>query len=100
MKVTGFTFIRNAIKFDYPVAEAIRSILPVCDDFVVAVGNSEENTLELIKSIDKVKIKVVETIWDDSPEMKIGGIVFAKETNKAFQCSPGRFRLGLLYTGR
>ena len=88
MKVTGFTFIRNAIKFDYPVVEAIKSILPVCDDFVVAVGKSDENTLDLIKGIDKNKIKIVETIWDDSSEMKKGGIVFAKETNKAFQAIP------------
>jgi hypothetical protein len=88
MKVTGFTFIRNAVKFDYPVVEAIKSILPVCNDFVVAVGNSDDGTLELIQSIDKQKIKIIETIWDDSPEMKIGGKVFALETDKAFQAIP------------
>ena len=52
MKVTGFTFIRNAVKYDYPVVEAIKSILPICDDFVVAVGNSVDNTLDLIRNID------------------------------------------------
>lgn len=88
MRVSGFTFIRNAIKLDYPVVEAIKSILPVCDDFVVAVGNSEDNTLELIRDIDPGKIKIVETIWDDSPEMKLGGRVFAKETDKAFMAVP------------
>ena len=45
MKVCGFTFIRNAIKYDYPVVEAITSILPICDKFVVAVGKSEDDTL-------------------------------------------------------
>lgn len=85
MKVSGFTFIRNATKFDYPVVEAISSILPVCDDFVVAVGNSDDNTLDLIQSIDKQKIRIIETIWDDSEEMKIGGKVFAAETDKAFR---------------
>jgi hypothetical protein len=85
MKVTGFTFIRNATKFDYPVVEAIKSILPVCDDFVVAVGNSDDNTLELIQNIDKQKIKIIETVWDDSQEMRIGGKVFARETDKAFK---------------
>ena len=45
MKVTGFSFVRNAIKFDYPVFEAITSILPLCDEFVVAVGKSEDDTL-------------------------------------------------------
>lgn len=82
MKVTGFTFIRNAIKYDYPVAEAIRSILPVCDDFVIAVGKSEDGTLDMIKSIDPQKIHVVETEWDDS--LRTGGRVLAEETNKAF----------------
>ena len=48
MKVTGFTIIRNALKFDYPVVEAITSILPLCDEFIVAVGNSEDETLQLI----------------------------------------------------
>ncbi|MCE5345366.1 MAG: hypothetical protein LLG13_03610 [Bacteroidales bacterium] len=88
MKVTGFTFIRNAVKFDYPVVEAINSILPVCNDFVVAVGNSEDNTSELIQSIDKQKISIIDTIWDDSPEMKKGGKVFALETDKAFHAVP------------
>jgi hypothetical protein len=44
MKVSGFTFIRNAIKYDYPIVEAIQSILPLCDEVVVAVGNSEDET--------------------------------------------------------
>lgn len=82
MKVSGFTFIRNAIKYDYPIVEAIRSILPICDEFVVAVGNSDDNTLELIQSIDPLKIKIVETIWDDS--LREGGRVLAVETDKAF----------------
>jgi hypothetical protein len=82
MKVTGFTIIRNAIKYDYPVVEAILSILPICDEFVVAVGNSEDETLQLIKNIDSPKIKILETVWDDS--LRKGGKVLAIETNKAF----------------
>lgn len=88
MRVSGFTFIRNATKFDYPVVEAIKSILPICDDFIVAVGNSDDNTLDLIKNIDKEKIKILETIWDDSSDMKKGGKVFAFETDKAFKAVP------------
>jgi hypothetical protein len=84
MKVTGFTFIRNAIKFDYPVVEAIKSVLPLCDDFVVAVGNSSDNTAGVVASIDK-KVRIINTIWDDSPEMKQGGKVYASETDKAFR---------------
>ena len=88
MKVTGFTFIRNAIKFDYPVVEAIKSILPLCDDFAVAVGNSEDNTEDLIRGIDGQKIKIINTVWDDSPETKTGGKIFAVETNKAMKEIP------------
>jgi hypothetical protein len=88
MKVTGFTFIRNAVKLGYPVAESIRSILPVCDDFVVVVGNSEDGTLELIRKIDPAKIRIVESIWDESPELKKGGKIYAVETDKALKAIP------------
>lgn len=81
MKVSGFTVIRNAIKYDYPIVEAIQSILPLCDEVVVAVGNSDDNTLELIQNIDP-KIRIIETIWDDS--LREGGRVLAVETDKAF----------------
>lgn len=82
MLVSGFTFVRNAIRYDYPVVEAIRSILPVCDQVVVAVGRSEDGTLDLIRGMDEPKIKIVETVWDDS--LRAGGQVLAAETNKAF----------------
>ena len=82
MKVTGFSFIRNAIKLDYPIVEAITSILPICDNFVVSVGNSDDDTINLIRNIDPSKIRIIETIWDDS--LREGGKVLADETNKAF----------------
>ena len=80
MKVSGFTFIRNAITYDYPVVEAILSILPLCDEVVVAVGKSEDDTRKLIESIDP-KIRIIDTIWDDS--LREGGRVLAVETDKA-----------------
>ncbi len=82
MKVSGFTIIRNAVKYDFPVVESIRSILPLCDEVIVSVGNSEDSTLELIKSIASPKIKIIESVWDDS--VRKGGLLLAKETNKAF----------------
>lgn len=81
MKVSGFTFIRNAIKYDYPIVEAIKSIMPLCDEVIVAVGKSDDDTLELIRGIDKDKIKIVETVWDDT--LREGGRVLAVETDKA-----------------
>jgi hypothetical protein len=81
MKVAGFTFIKNAVNNDYPIIEAITSILPICDEFVVAVGKSEDETLELIKSIPSDRIKIIETDWDGNPT--IWGENFRRETNKA-----------------
>ncbi len=83
MKITGFSFIRNAVLYDYPIVEAIQSILPLCDNFVIAVGKSDDNTLQLIKNISSDKIKIIETVWDDSFREK--GSVLATETNKALQ---------------
>src|SRR5688500_172615 len=82
MKVSGFTFVRNAIKFDYPVVESIRSILPLCDELIVSVGNSEDETLALIQSINSPKIKIFQSVWDES--LKEGGRILAVETDKAF----------------
>lgn len=82
MKVSGFTIIRNAIKYDYPILESIRSILPICDEVIVAVGQSEDDTKNLILSLNSPKIKIIDTIWDDS--LREGGRVLALETDKAF----------------
>ena len=82
MKVSGFSFIKNALKYDFPIAEAIKSILPICDEFVVAVGESDDDTLDLIAQIDPDKIKIIETQWDES--LREGGQVLALETDKAF----------------
>jgi len=82
MKVSGFTFIRNAVKNDYPVAEAITSILSLCDEFIVALGNSDDQTEDLIKAINSPKIKIINTVWDDS--LRAGGAVFAAQTDIAF----------------
>jgi len=82
MKISGFTFVRNAVKFDYPVVESINSILPIVDEFIVSVGNSDDATLQLIQSINSPKIRIFHSVWDDS--LKEGGHVLAAETEKAF----------------
>ncbi|WP_321375447.1 hypothetical protein [uncultured Draconibacterium sp.] len=89
MKVCGFTFIRNAEKFDFPIIEAITSVLPICDHFVVAVGKSEDNTRKIIENIDPEKISVVDTVWDEN--LREGGFVYADETNKALDAIPEEY---------
>lgn len=82
MKISGFTIIKNAVTNDYPVVEAIRSILPVVDEMIVAIGDSTDATVELIQSIPSEKIKIVYSTWE--PGINKGGAVLAVETDKAF----------------
>src|SRR5436189_5554834 len=82
MKISGFSFIRNAIKFDYPIRESILSILPLVDEYVIAVGNSDDDTRKLVSDIKSDKIRIIDTVWDDS--IRDGGKILSVETQKAF----------------
>lgn len=83
MKITGFIIVRNAEKNDYPVVEAIQSILPMVDEMIVSIDKGEDDTEAMIKSIQSEKIKIFYSEWDMS--LREGGKVYAVETNKAMQ---------------
>lgn len=83
MKISGFTFTRNVSKLYYPIKESILSILPICDEFVIAIGKGDEddNTRELIESIQSPKIKIIDTEWD--LEKYPNGMEYAHQTDIA-----------------
>ena len=81
MKVSGFSFVKNAVIYGYPVTESIRSILPLVDEMIICLGDSEDETEALIRSIPGEKIRIIHSVWD--PELRTGGKVLAAETNKA-----------------
>ncbi len=85
MKVSGFTIVRNAVKLKYPVIESIMSILPICDEFIVALGDSSDGSEELIKSIKDPRIKIVHTTWDLSQKE----LVLSVQTNIALSHCKG-----------
>ena len=58
------------------------SILPICDEFVIAVGKSDDDTLSMVAGLNSPKIRIIETVWDET--LREGGAVFASETDKAF----------------
>ena len=87
MLISGFTFVRNGSKLAYPFTEAIRSILPICDEFIVAAGKSEDDTTEKIIDIGDPKIKIVETEWD--PALFKNGAIYAQQTNLALNKCKG-----------
>ncbi|MGE4232608.1 MAG: hypothetical protein AB7F43_04690 [Bacteriovoracia bacterium] len=88
MLLSGFTFIRNAEKYDFPIQEAIESMLPIVDELVINVGNSADNTLDLIQNLSKKneKIRLIQSQWDD--EKVKDGLVLSEQTNIALdQCN-------------
>lgn len=86
MKVSGLSIIRNGVKFGYPIVEAVSSVLPLCDEFILNVGKSDDETLELVKEIDSPKLRILEREWDMT--LREGGKLISVETNKALnQCS-------------
>jgi len=85
MKVSGITFVKNAVKYGYPVVASIQSILPVVDEMVICLGDSDDETEALITSIKSDKIKIVHSVWDKS--LREGGKVLAVETNKAMDAA-------------
>lgn len=86
VKLSGFTFIRNAVSLDYPVVESISSILPIVDEFIVNIGPDHDGTTELIRSIGSPKIKIIHSQWN--PNISTGGYIYAQQTNIAlFNCT-------------
>lgn len=86
MKVSGFTFVRNGTILGYPYIESIKSLLSLCDEVVVAVGNSDDDTLEQITAINDPKLKIIPTIWNES--MADRGYVYAQQKMIAqFNCT-------------
>ena len=85
MMLSGFTFVRNAVRLGYPVIESISSILPIVDEFIVNVGPDEDGTLDLIRSAADPKIKIIQSQWN--PNINTGAYIYAQQTNIAlFNC--------------
>jgi len=66
IKISGFTFSKNAEKLNFPIAASIESVLPMVDEFVVALGDcdSDDKTREEILAIRSDKIRIIDTRWD------------------------------------
>lgn len=89
MKISGFTFARNTAKLHYPIAESIRSILPICDEFIVALGKGDDDdtTRDLIEAIGDPKIKIIDTVWTDRDKLK--GKIHSQQSNIALDACSG-----------
>ena len=83
MKISGFTIAKNASKLYYPIKAAIESVLPIVDEFVVALGDcdQDDDTEQIIRSIGSDKIKIIHTVWDT--QKYPNGMEYARQTDIA-----------------
>ncbi len=89
MKISGFTMVRNAGKLYYPIRACIESLLPLVDEFIVALGegDADDDTLQQILSIGSDKIKIYPRVWDEV--LFKDGAIFREETTFALQQCTG-----------
>lgn len=90
MKISGFTFLRNGQKLGYPFVESIRSVLPIVNEFVVALGPCDDDTEKMLRAIGDPKIKIVPTQWNEKmrSDYSIKGFVYGQQKSIAlFNCT-------------
>jgi len=90
MKVSGFTFLRNGQKLGYPFVASIRSILPLVDEFAVALGPCDDGTEKMLREIGDPKIRIIPTQWNEriQPGYSIKGFVYGQQKSIAlFNCT-------------
>jgi len=92
VRVCGFSFVRNALANDYPVVEAVRSVLPLCDEFQLVVARSTDGTLEFLRAeLDDPRVVISEAPWDES--LRTGGRILARLTDVALERCTGDWGL-------
>ncbi|MEW6102595.1 MAG: glycosyltransferase [bacterium] len=89
MKVSGATFVRNAVIYQYPIIESIKSLLPLCDEIIVNIGKSDDNTKEIILSVRSEKIKIIEEEWDIA--LRKNGLILSQQSNIAIENCTGNW---------
>src|ERR1700752_1294189 len=85
--LSGFTIVRNAIKLDFPIVPAIKSVLEVCDEVVVNVGRSEDDTRDLVASVRDPRVRIIDTEWDFTKK----NIMLSIETQRAMDACRGQW---------
>ncbi len=90
MKISGFTFLRNGQRLGYPFAASIRSILPLVDEFVVALGPCDDGTEKMLREIGDSKIRIIPTQWNEKirPDYSVKGFVYGQQKTIAlYNCT-------------
>lgn len=84
--ITGHLIIRNGFKYDYPWLEAIDSILPAVDEFILLEAYSEDDTYKACLELAEKhkKIRLIRGSWSPQTEIEKERPYFAlaRLTNK------------------
>src|SRR5208282_5882222 len=90
MKVSGFTFLRNGQNLGYPFVASVRSLLPLVDEFVIALGPCEDDTEKMLRAIGDSKIRLIPTRWNERlrGDYSVKGFVYGQQKSIAlFNCT-------------
>ena len=90
MKISAFTFLRNAQRLQFPFVESIRSALPLVDEFVIALGPCDDDTEAMIRAIGDPKIRIIPTAWNENLDgtWKVKGFIYGQQKTIAlFNCT-------------
>lgn len=82
--LSGYIPVRNAKNLDYCLREAVESLLPVCDQVVIADGESDDGTKDTIFDlwVNEPKIRWVTYPWPNpvnQPDFFVRWIQFARQ---------------------
>lgn len=90
MKISAFTFLRNAHRLQFPFVESIRSALPLVDEFVIALGPCDDDTEAMIRAIGDSRIRIIPTTWNENLDStwRVKGFVYGQQKSIAlFNCT-------------
>lgn len=79
MKISAYGYVRNGFLYGVPFLESMQSVLPVCHEYIAVVGDSTDGTREAIQNLNNPKIKIIDTIWDET--LRKEGKIFAQQSN-------------------
>jgi len=83
--LSGFTLVRNAVQLNFPIVPAIASVLEVCDEVVVNIGKSDDETRDVVAGIGDARVRIIDSEWDLSK----GDDMLAQETQRAMDACRG-----------
>lgn len=92
VQISGFTIVRNAELLDFPFRESVLSALPLCDEFIINCGDSEDNTLRICEDLKNQfpnKIKIVQSVWERKNQT--GGFQLKAHTDAAMKLCQGEW---------